>query len=190
MGKDYVDSIELEITDPLKMELAEQRILELMNGRHKVLPNQKESAFEIRNMADIQAAVQESTKTISLLLSSVAAISLLVGGIGIMNIMLVSVTERTKEIGLRKAVGARRWDILAQFLAESMAVSSIGGVAGIAVGCGIAFGINYFSGWNTSISFFSVIVSFLFSASIGIIFGIYPARKASLLNPISALRHE
>lgn len=190
LGKDYVDSIDLEITDPSKMEQAEDKIIDLMNTRHRVAPNLKQSAFEIRNMADIQAAVQQSSKTMSVLLSSIAAISLLVGGIGIMNIMLVSVTERTREIGLRKAIGARRWDILAQFLAESVVVSTIGGLVGIILGVLISLGINFFSGWSTSISAVSIIVSFFFSATVGIIFGIYPARKASLLNPIDALRHE
>jgi macrolide transport system ATP-binding/permease protein len=190
LGKDYVDSIDLEITDPSKMELAEDKIIELMNIRHRVAPALQKSTFEIRNMADIQAAVQQSSQTMSILLSSIAAISLLVGGIGIMNIMLVSVTERTREIGLRKSIGARRWDILAQFLAESVVVSAVGGLIGIILGWLITVGINTFSGWSTSISLSSIILSFFFSASIGIIFGIYPARKASLLNPIDALRHE
>jgi macrolide transport system ATP-binding/permease protein len=190
LGKEYVDSVDLEITDPNKMDLAEDKIIEMMNTRHRVPPALKQGAFEIRNMADIQAAVQQSSQTMSVLLSSIAAISLVVGGIGIMNIMLVSVTERTREIGLRKAIGARRWDILAQFLAESVVVSAVGGFIGIILGWLITVGINSFSGWSTSISPASVILSFFFSASIGIVFGIYPARKASLLNPIDALRHE
>lgn len=190
LGKDYVDSIDLEITDPNKMDMAEEKIIDMMNNRHRVPPALRKNAFEIRNMADIQAAVQQSSKTMSVLLSSIAAISLIVGGIGIMNIMLVSVTERTREIGLRKAIGARRWDILAQFLAESVVVSAVGGIIGIILGWLITIVINSFSGWSTSISASSVILSFFFSASIGIIFGIYPARKASLLNPIDALRHE
>jgi macrolide transport system ATP-binding/permease protein len=190
LGKEYVDSVDLEITDPNKMDLAEDKIIEMMNTRHRGPPALKQGAFEIRNMADIQAAVQQSSQTMSVLLSSIAAISLVVGGIGIMNIMLVSVTERTREIGLRKAIGARRWDILAQFLAESVVVSAVGGFIGIILGWLITVGINSFSGWSTSISPASVILSFFFSASIGIVFGIYPARKASLLNPIDALRHE
>jgi macrolide transport system ATP-binding/permease protein len=126
----------------------------------------------------------------ALLLSSIAAISLLVGGIGIMNIMLVSVTERTREIGLRKAIGARRYDILAQFLSESVVISGIGGVIGIILGWLITVLLSKFAGWTTSISLDSVLLAFFFSAGIGVIFGIYPARKASLLNPIDALRHE
>ena len=190
LGKDYVDSIDLEISDPNKMDMAEDKIIDMMNIRHRIPPALRKNAFEIRNMADIQAAVQQSSDTMSVLLSAVAAISLIVGGIGIMNIMLVSVTERTREIGLRKAIGARRWDILAQFLAESVVVSAVGGFIGIILGWLITIGINYFSGWSTSISPSSIILSFFFSASIGIIFGIYPARKASLLHPIDALRHE
>lgn len=190
LGKEYVDSIDLEITDPDKMEAAEDKIISLMNTRHRVAPALKDSAFEIRNMADIQAAVQQSSQTMSVLLSSIAAISLIVGGIGIMNIMLVSVTERTREIGLRKAIGAKRWDILAQFLSESVVVSAVGGISGIILGWLVTVGIGYFSGWVTSITLSSVLLSFIFSASIGIVFGIYPARKASLLHPIDALRHE
>jgi macrolide transport system ATP-binding/permease protein len=190
MGKDHVDSIDLEISDPLKMDAAQEKVIEMMNVRHRIPPALRDGSFEVRNMADIQAAVQQSSKTMSMLLSSIAAISLLVGGIGIMNIMLVSVTERTREIGLRKAIGARRWDILAQFLTESVVVSAIGGLIGIMLGWLITFVIGTFSGWSTSITISSVVLSFVFSASIGIIFGIYPARKASLLHPIDALRHE
>lgn len=190
LGKEYVDSIDLEITDKDKIDTAEDKTIEMMNTRHRVAPTLRDSAFEIRNMADIQAAVAQSSNTMSLLLSSIAAISLLVGGIGIMNIMLVSVTERTREIGLRKAIGAKRWDILAQFLAESVVVSAVGGLIGIFLGWLITEAVATFAGWNTSISLFSILLAFIFSASIGIIFGIYPARKASLLNPIDALRHE
>jgi len=190
MGKDYVDSIDLEITEANKMEIAEEKILQIMNIRHRVSPSLKQNPYEIRNMADIQAAVAGSSKTMSVLLSSIAAISLLVGGIGIMNIMLVSVTERTREIGLRKAIGARRWDILMQFLTESVVVSAVGGIVGIILGWLITVLISTFSGWSTIISLSSVLMAFIFSASIGIIFGIYPARKASLLHPIDALRHE
>jgi ABC-type antimicrobial peptide transport system permease subunit len=126
----------------------------------------------------------------ALLLSSIAAISLLVGGIGIMNIMLVSVTERTREIGLRKAIGARRADIMAQFLVESVVVSAVGGLIGILLGWSATIIIGKISGWTMSVSVSSVSLAFLFSASIGIIFGIYPAKKAAALNPIDALRYE
>ncbi|MCX7034324.1 MAG: FtsX-like permease family protein, partial [Arenimonas sp.] len=146
--------------------------------------------FEIRNMADIKAALEESSKTMSLLLAAIAAISLLVGGIGIMNIMLVSVTERTREIGLRKAVGARRFDILSQFLAEAAVVTVVGGVAGIALGWIVTTVMSAITGWTTSVSLSSVLLAFFFSGSIGVIFGFYPARKAAQLDPIEALRHQ
>ena len=126
----------------------------------------------------------------SVLLASIAVISLVVGGIGIMNIMLVSVTERTREIGLRKAVGARRRDILTQFLTEALVISLLGGLIGVALGWGIAAGMSQFAGWATSVSLQSVLLATLFSALIGIVFGLWPARKAALLNPIEALRYE
>jgi macrolide transport system ATP-binding/permease protein len=190
LGKEYVDNIDLEVADASQMDAAQDEALNLMYSRHRVAPSQQKNAFDIRNMADIQAALSESSRTMALLLSSIAAISLLVGGIGIMNIMLVSVTERTREIGLRKAIGARRYDILAQFLSESVVISGIGGVIGIILGWLITVLLSKFAGWTTSISLDSVLLAFFFSAGIGVIFGIYPARKASLLNPIDALRHE
>jgi macrolide transport system ATP-binding/permease protein len=190
LGKEYVDSIELEARDPESIAPAQDAVIALMGERHRVPPSQADEAFQVRNMADIQAALSESSKTMSLLLASIAAISLLVGGIGIMNIMLVSVTERTKEIGLRKAVGARRRDILLQFLAESVLVSVIGGLIGIALGWSVTWLISSLSGWATVVSPESVSLAFFFSALIGIGFGIYPARKASQLHPIEALRYE
>jgi len=132
----------------------------------------------------------ESSRTMSLLLAAIAGISLVVGGIGIMNIMLVSVTERTREIGLRKAVGARRRDILSQFLAETVVVSVTGGLAGIALGWLVTFLMSRFAGWTAAITVDAVLLAFLFSAGIGILFGIYPARKAAGLNPIVALHYE
>ncbi|MGK5087436.1 ABC transporter permease [Bdellovibrionota bacterium FG-2] len=189
-GKTYVDSIDIEALTATDIDSVQDTTMELMRSRHKIPVSQTEDAFQIRNMADIQAALSESSKTMGALLASIAAISLLVGGIGIMNIMLVSVTERTREIGLRKAIGARRWDILSQFLAESVVISAIGGLIGILLGWAITVILSKVAGWTTSISPMSVIVSFFFSASIGIIFGIYPARKASRLRPIDALRYE
>ena len=190
LGKNYVDYIDIEAKTPLDVEPVQQKTLTLMMSRHRVSLSAGEDAFQIRNMADIQAALSESSKTMSLLLASIAAISLLVGGIGIMNIMLVSVTERTREIGLRKAVGARRQDIMSQFLIESVAVSAVGGVIGIALGWLMTVILSWAAGWQTAISPASVFLAFGFSASIGIVFGIYPARKASRLNPIDALRSE
>jgi macrolide transport system ATP-binding/permease protein len=190
LGKDYVDSIDIEVKESNQIDSTQQQILDLMYGRHRVPFSQQDEAFQIRNMADIQAALSQSSQTMSFLLASIAAISLLVGGIGIMNIMLVSVTERTKEIGLRKAIGAKRKDILLQFLVESIVVSGVGGLAGIALGWLITQIFSRGAGWATSVSPQSMILAFFFSAFIGIVFGIYPARKASLLHPIEALRYE
>ena len=190
LGKNYVDSIDIEMGSVADMAEAQDEIEKLMLTRHRVAASQQQQAFDVRNMADIQEALAESSKTMSLLLASIAAISLLVGGIGIMNIMLVSVTERTKEIGLRKAIGARRRDILSQFLAEAVVVSSVGGLFGVLLGWIITQIVSGLAGWATSVSPGSVLLSFAFSGSIGILFGIYPARKASRLHPIEALRHE
>lgn len=190
LGKDYVDSIDIEVKDAEHITEAQDRILQVMQTRHRVPPSQRDEAFQIRNMADIQAALAQSSQTMSALLASIAAISLLVGGIGIMNIMLVSVTERTKEIGLRKAIGAKRRDILLQFLAESVVVSAVGGVIGIILGWLITVALSALAGWTTVVSIDSVALAFFFSAFIGVVFGIYPARKASHLHPIDALRFE
>jgi macrolide transport system ATP-binding/permease protein len=141
-------------------------------------------------MADIRKALEATTETMAALLGSIAAISLLVGGIGIMNIMLVSVTERTREIGLRKAIGATNRDILAQFLVEAMLMSFIGGVLGIMLGCGIAALITFFAGWAVKIAPFSILLATVFSVVVGLLFGLWPARQAALLDPIEALRYE
>jgi macrolide transport system ATP-binding/permease protein len=190
LGKESVDSIDVMINSAEEIESSEKDIVDLLNERKKIPLSQRENALQVMNMADIQKMVEQSNKTMSLLLTSVAAISLLVGGIGIMNIMLVSVTERTKEIGLRKAVGAKRRDILIQFLTESIVLSVTGGVLGILLGWLITTVLSSLTGWSTSVSFFSVFISFVFSSLVGIVFGIYPALKASQLHPILALRHE
>jgi macrolide transport system ATP-binding/permease protein len=190
LGKDYVDEIEVEIDAPAHMEAVRSAALDLLATRHRVPLSQRGDSFQVRNMADIQAALSSSSRTMSLLLASIAAISLLVGGIGIMNIMLVSVTERTKEIGLRKAVGARSRDILLQFMSESVVVSAFGGVAGIILGILTTMALTTFAGWATAITFTSVALAFFFATSIGIVFGVVPAKKASKLNPIEALRYE
>lgn len=190
LGKLYVDSIEIELKDANVTDDAEDKILNLMNQRKNVPLSQRADAFQLTNLADIQAALSQSSRTMSALLASIAAISLLVGGIGIMNIMLVSVTERTKEIGLRKAIGARKQDILLQFLAEAIVVSVVGGLIGIAIGWSASLSLSLITGWATSVSLVSVLVSFFFSGLVGIVFGIFPARKASALNPIDALRYE
>ncbi len=189
LGKDYVDNIDMEVASASEMADTEQAVRDLIIRRHR-LPRSLQDSFDIRNMADIQATLSETSRTMSWLLSSIAAISLLVGGIGIMNIMLVSVTERTREIGLRKAIGARRRDILMQFLIEAIAVSLAGGLAGILLGCGITLLLSHLAHWAVTVSFESILLASLFSASVGIIFGLWPARKASLLNPIEALRYE
>ena len=190
LGKDYVDYIDVEAVSPEDLDTVSKAVNQLMLTRHKVPPSQQQDAFQVRNLADIQAAFTESSRTMSMLLAAIAAISLFVGGIGIMNIMLVSVTERTREVGLRKAVGARPRDILAQFLSEAVVVSVVGGVAGIACGWAATVTLSGLAGWSTSVSPGAVLLAFLFSAGIGIIFGIYPARKAARLNPIEALRYE
>lgn len=190
LGKIYVDSIDIEARDANSIDIMQDEILSLMYARKRVPLSQRKDAFQVRNMADIQATLSESNKTMSVLLSSIAAISLLVGGIGIMNIMLVSVTERTKEIGLRKAIGARRRDILMQFLAESVVVSVIGGLAGIILGASGAKILSLVAGWDTLISIGSIALAFSFSVFIGLVFGIYPAKKAATLAPIDALRYE
>lgn len=190
LGKDYVDFIEVEAEHPEEMDSIQDSISTLLTTRHRIPPSQKDNAFDIRNMSDIKDALTSSSKTMSILLATIAAISLVVGGIGIMNIMLVSVTERTREIGLRKAIGARKTDILLQFLVEAVVISSCGGIIGIFLGWFATLILSAAAGWTTSVSFVSVFVSFLFSVSIGIIFGIYPARRASELHPIQALRYD
>ena len=190
LGKSYVDYIDIEAVGPEQLPSLTEEAKQLMATRHRVPPMQRQDAYEVRNLADIQATLTESSETMSILLASIAAISLLVGGIGIMNIMLVSVTERTREIGLRKAVGARRCVILSQFLAETLVVSLIGGLAGIALGWILTTLMSSLAGWTASVSLDAVLLAFVFSAGIGILFGIYPARKAAALHPIDALRYE
>lgn len=149
-----------------------------------------EEKFNLRNQAEILSTVQESSKTFTYLLAGIAAVSLLVGGIGIMNIMLVSVTERIREIGIRKAIGARKEEILALFLIEAVILSLSGGLIGILLGCATSKIMGSFSGWTTTITFPSILMSFIFSIAVGLFFGVYPAFKAAGLNPIEALRHE
>ena len=189
-GKQYVDMVNIEIASEPEIAPAQEEIKQIMYRRHRVQQADQENAFTIRNLAEIQEALTSTSRTMSTLLASIAVISLLVGGIGIMNIMLVSVTERTREIGLRKAVGARRRDILTQFLIEALVVSLLGGLTGIVLGWGIAVGMSQIANWPAIVSLKAVLLASLFSALIGIVFGLWPARKAALLNPIEALRYE
>lgn len=189
-GKTNLDMIEVEIDKSENIEASISMINDILTEQHKIPLSQQSEAFQVRNMADIQQAMQQSSQTMSMLLAAIATISLIVGGIGIMNIMLVSVTERTREIGLRKAVGAQRMDILFQFLSESIVVSVVGGIIGIILGWSLTTLLSSVLGWTTYVSWESVFLSFFFSAMIGIIFGVYPARKAAMLNPIDALRYE
>lgn len=168
---------------------AEEEIKGLLNQRHRITGG-KEPDFTTRNLSEIMAVAEQSSKAMSLLLGAVASISLVVGGIGIMNIMLVSVTERTREIGIRMAIGARRNDILLQFMTEAVLLTMIGGVIGICIGSGGAAMVSRLLEWPTLISLKSIIVAFVFSGAVGIFFGFYPARKAAGLNPIDALRYE
>ncbi|HOY09469.1 MAG TPA: ABC transporter permease [Candidatus Omnitrophota bacterium] len=188
LGKDYLDNIYVEVADTGLIEEAKEKIEALIKKRHKLY--QGEDSFYIRDMSEIQDMLSSTTKTMSLLLGCIAAISLVVGGIGIMNIMLVSVTERTREIGLRKAVGARKVDIMMQFLIESMVMTFTGGLMGIAVGAGAALLLSSLAGWATQLSAFPIVLATSFSIVVGIVFGLWPAQKAAGLKPVEALRYE
>ncbi|HML31899.1 MULTISPECIES: ABC transporter permease [Sporomusa] len=189
MGITHVQSISVQAADSEAVDQVQEGITSLLRARHGIIGDQ-ENDFTVRNLASVMETAQETTATITMLLGSIAGISLLVGGIGIMNIMLVSVTERTREIGIRKALGARYSNILMQFLIEAVVIGVVGGAIGIAVGIGASYGISSVAGWNTVITPLPIIISFAFSVGIGLFFGLYPARKAALLNPIDALRYE
>ena len=192
MGRDYLGSIDIQAVSMEKTQEAQRQIEELLRIRHKIAPG-AEDDFQVRNMAEIAEGAAEATKIMTILLGSIASISLLVGGIGIMNIMLVSVTERIREIGIRMAVGAREKDILLQFLTEAVVLSVMGGLIGIFFGVGLSkllVHVPVFSQFRTAVSPNAIALAFLFSASVGIFFGFYPARKASRLDPIEALRYE
>lgn len=184
-----VNMIMVKTVDDNQLNVAEQQITEILRRRHKIGVNGLDD-FEVRNLAQMQETIKSSAKTMSILLGAIASVSLMVGGIGIMNIMLVSVTERTKEIGIRMAIGATTFDIRQQFLIESLLLSLFGGVIGIITGVLGAVLIKILTGTNIFITGFSIIISIGFSALIGVTFGFYPAYRASLLNPIEALRYE
>jgi putative ABC transport system permease protein len=189
LGITYVQQISVQAANSDVVDQVQNDITTLLRSRHKLAADQADD-FTVRNLASVMAAATETTTTITMLLGSIAAISLVVGGIGIMNIMLVSVTERTREIGIRKALGARYMDILLQFLIEAVVIGVIGGAIGIASGIGGSYVISSFAGWNTVITALPILVSFGFSVAVGLFFGLYPARKAALLDPIEALRYE
>jgi putative ABC transport system permease protein len=181
--------IMVKANSPEDLASAEKQINGLLRQRHHIGQKQ-ENDFTVRNLTEIMQAAEQSTKVMTLLLGAIASVSLLVGGIGIMNIMLVSVTERTREIGIRMAIGAKTWDIRLQFIIEALTLSLIGGVAGIIAGISGSELISMLAGWTTIVSPFSILLAFGFSGMVGIFFGFYPAYKASLLNPIEALRYE
>lgn len=186
---DRINSIDVSAVSADRTAEATAQIEEIMRIRHKIAPG-AEDDFHVRNMSDVAESFAESTKILTILLGGIASISLLVGGIGIMNIMLVSVTERIREIGIRMSVGAREKDILFQFLTEAIVLSVMGGILGILLGTGSSKLISHFSGMTTLVSISSIALSFLFAGSVGVFFGFYPARKASKLDPIEALRYE
>lgn len=181
--------IAVQAREPEVMKEVENQITELLRQRHHLQPNQ-ENDFSVRNLTEVMSSAEQSAGVMSLLLGAIASISLIVGGIGIMNIMLVSVTERTREIGIRIAVGAKGRDILLQFLIESLVLSLIGGTVGIGIGVAGTLILSSFTQWPTLFSMKAILLAFLFSGSVGVFFGFYPARKASMLNPIEALRYE
>jgi putative ABC transport system permease protein len=184
-----VNSILIKVGDTARMKEAQSQIHDLLRERHRLPPNADDD-FGMRNLSEVLASQEAASHVLSLLLAAVAAVSLVVGGIGIMNIMFVSVTERTREIGVRRAVGAHRSDILNQFLVEAVVVSLAGGLIGIAVGVIGSYVIGYVFQWSILVSVTAILPAFLFAGAIGIFFGYYPARKASRLKPIEALRYE
>jgi putative ABC transport system permease protein len=191
-GQEYISSVDVQAVSSARTKEAQTQIEELMRVRHKIAPG-AEDDFQVRNMSEIAEGAAQATQIMTILLGSIASISLLVGGIGIMNIMLVSVTERIREIGIRMAVGARQKDILLQFLTEAIVLSVLGGLIGVFFGIGLSKILHYikiFSEFKTTVSPGSIFLAFAFSASVGIFFGFYPARKASRLDPIEALRYE
>ncbi len=185
----FVNTIFVQVSQSSQIDTVQQRITDLLHARHRIRPGQPDD-FRVRNNNQIIDTAQQASDTLTYLLAGVAAVSLIVGGIGIMNIMLVSVTERTREIGIRMAVGARKSNILSQFLVEAVLLSAVGGVIGILLGMGGSVGMSRLAGWSTVITIQAVVLSFGFAAFVGVFFGYYPARKASQLDPIEALRYE
>ncbi|MFH2108271.1 MAG: ABC transporter permease [Chrysiogenia bacterium] len=188
-GHVHINQILARASSLEQMSQAQAEITAILRESHK-LPEGEDDDFTVRNQTDIASTAQETTQVLTILLASIASISLLVGGIGIMNIMLVSVTERTHEIGIRMAIGARSRDILVQFLIEAIVLSLSGGLIGVMIGFGATWIVHLTTGWNTVIAPVNVFLSFGFAGAVGVFFGYYPARKAAALNPIEALRYE
>ncbi len=188
-GTRSVGSIQVQVASEEAMPAAQEALGQLMRDRHRLGPN-RDDDFTIRSQADILQAFTGVSQTMTVLLGGIAAVSLIVGGIGIMNIMLVSVTERTREIGIRMAVGARRRDIMLQFLVESVVLSVTGGVIGVGIGIVGSRLINQLAGWATLLSAQAIVLAFAFAVAVGVFFGLYPAQRAAGLDPIQALRHE
>ena len=189
LGITYIQSINIQVSRLDKMDQVQNEIETLLRQRHRIIGN-KEDDFTVRNLTSLMETMNSTTTMLTLFLGSIAAISLIVGGIGIMNIMMVSVTERTREIGIRKALGATFKNIMMQFLIESIIIGVIGGFLGIVFGISTSLLISKFGGFTTVITVAPIILSFGFSVGIGLFFGIYPARKAAKLDPIEALRYE
>lgn len=189
IGITYVQSINVQVTDADKMDEVQSNIEKLLRERHRIRTG-AEDDFNVRNLTDVMETMTSMSTMITLFLGAIAGISLLVGGVGIMNITLASVTERTREIGIRKAIGATYSNIMLQFLIESTMISVIGGIIGIFIGIGTAQAISRFANFNTVISVQSIVISFGFALFVGIFFGLLPARKAARLDPIDALRYE
>jgi putative ABC transport system permease protein len=188
-GLQYVRTISAQAKSMGLMDQAISEISEVLRKRHRIAEGADDD-FAIRNQAEVMEMANEAAGIFTMLLAGIASVSLLVGGIGIMNIMLVSVTERTREIGIRMAMGARRRDIQWQFLVEALVLSLTGGIAGIILGMVGSLLVGHFSGWNATVSLGSIVLSFGFAAFVGVFFGLYPARTASRLDPIDALRYE
>jgi putative ABC transport system permease protein len=188
-GTDRINDIWARVVAPESVTVAMGEIQSALRRSHRLTANRQDD-FSIRNQADLLSTLSETTATFTTLLAGIAAVSLLVGGIGIMNIMLVSVTERTREIGIRKALGATRRNILLQFLVEAVVLCIAGGLFGIALGAGASSVLSQSFGWQTSVDVGALVIAFAFAAAVGMIFGVWPARRAAVLDPIEALRSE